>query len=90
MDVSFDLLTDLVGEDLEITAAEDVTGTLRIARATPNEGGTGGTVVLVGPSDPAFGQGTYPIRHAEHGEGVLFIVPVGDDGTQRTYEAVFG
>lgn len=90
MDVTFQLLTDLVGDDLEVTAAAGVAGVLRVARTTPNPQGTGGSVELVAPTNPAFGQGTYPVRHAVHGDGALFIVPIADDGAQRTYEAVFG
>lgn len=90
MDVTFELLADLVGEDLELTAAGGVTGRLRIVSTTPSPHGAGGSVELVAPSEPAFGQGTYPIRHAEHGDGLLFISPIADDATQRTYEAIFG
>lgn len=91
MDVTFDLLAGLVGDELELTAAEGVTASLRVAAADPNPGAhPGGSIELTGPRSPAFDQGTYPVRHDAHGDGLLFIVPVAQDDTTRTYQAVFG
>lgn len=91
MDVTYDRLAALVGDDLEFTAAGGITATLRVAAAEPNPPDVpGGSVELHGPLTPALGQGTYPIRHAEHGSGLLFIVPIAQDEDARTYQAVFG
>lgn len=91
MDVTFDLLAELIGEELQFTAASELTVGLRIAAAEPNpEGAPGGSIDLVGPRSPALDQGTFPIHHATRGNGILFIVPVGESETTRTYQAVFG
>lgn len=91
VDVTFDLLAGMVGEDLEFAAVEGAAISLRIAAVEPNPvGAQGGSIELVGPRRPALTQGTFPIRHPEHGDGVLFIVPIDEDDQTRTYQAVFG
>jgi hypothetical protein len=42
-----------------------------------------------GPLEQPFGQGTYPIGHAQMGQADLFLVPVGREADGMRYEAVF-
>lgn len=50
--------------------------------------GAGGSVELQGASDVPLGQDNYPVRVGDVTDH-LFIVPLADNGTQRTYEAIF-
>jgi hypothetical protein len=44
---------------------------------------------FVGPLQPAFPQQLSALSHPMLGELLLFLVPIGQDVTGRTYEAVF-
>ncbi|MCL4262375.1 MAG: hypothetical protein KJ069_04140 [Anaerolineae bacterium] len=62
-------------------------------RAAP-EGATlrqeGFTLSFRGPTHPALPQRMYNLEHETMGKvEMLFLVPVGEDGHGRTYEAVF-
>ena len=46
-------------------------------------------LVLRGPRDRPFPQGTYPLVHPEHGRLDLFIVPIGPCGDGLGYEITF-
>lgn len=48
------------------------------------------SLVFLGPSDPVFQQGAFPISHPVMGEfGNVFLVAIGQDDDGRYYEAVF-
>ena len=47
------------------------------------------SLILEGPIDTPLDQGTYRYTHPTHGEDAMFLVPIGQDATQRRYEAVF-
>ncbi|HRQ41050.1 MAG TPA: hypothetical protein PLD25_24300 [Chloroflexota bacterium] len=50
----------------------------------------GFTLTFHGPSRPALPQRMYNLEHDTMGKlEMLFLVPVGEDGHGRTYEAVF-
>ncbi len=46
-------------------------------------------LILRGPRSRPFAQGTYPVRHPEHGRLELFVVPVGPDPAGLCYEITF-
>lgn len=47
------------------------------------------SVLFAGPASPWLGQGTYALIHPQLGPLELFIVPLGPQGNQMIYEAVF-
>jgi hypothetical protein len=47
------------------------------------------SLILRGPRNQPFGQGTYPLLHPEHGRLSLFVVPLGPDGAGLGYEITF-
>lgn len=48
------------------------------------------SLVFLGPSDPVFQQGAFPMNHALMGDlGDMFLVAIGQDEDGRYYEAVF-
>jgi len=49
----------------------------------------GFSLLFVGPREPALPQRLYTLSHATLGELPLFLVPISEDATGRTYEAVF-
>ena len=50
----------------------------------------GFTLTFCGPRQPALSQGTYYLEHEVLGKlELMFLVPVGEDGNGRYYEAVF-
>ncbi len=50
----------------------------------------GFTLTFRGPTQPALPQRMYNLEHESMGKlEMLFLVPVGEDGNGRTYEAVF-
>lgn len=59
---------------------------LQVVTAAPC--GAGGSLEFTGPSNLALGQDTYPVRVGTL-DDLLFLVPLSDDGTVRTYQAVF-
>jgi len=50
---------------------------------------SGFSLHFVGPLQPALPQRLYSLTHATLGELALFVVPISEDATGRTYEAVF-
>jgi hypothetical protein len=48
------------------------------------------TVLFRGPAQPLLPQRIYHVEHESVGAMEIFIVPVGQDGSGTTYEAVFG
>lgn len=54
------------------------------------DGRVSGVLTFVGPHDPVLPQATYDVSHPDLGEMPVFVVPVGQDTTTTTYEAVFG
>lgn len=90
MSITFESLAALLGSGTVVqvrTSLGEVP--LAVTSATPNPGGrAGGSLLLSGPPEPALAQGTYPVR-AGADEDLLFVVPVGADGSATTYEAVF-
>lgn len=46
-------------------------------------------LLFLGPTTPRLEQRTYHLEHEEIGSFDLFLVPVGEDGKGRQYEAVF-
>ena len=46
-------------------------------------------LILRGPRERPFAQGTYALRHPGHGRLDLFMVPVGPDGAGLCYEITF-
>lgn len=60
------------------------------------DGAGGGSLIFAGPADLPMAQGTYPVRHEGPnadgllGEGLLFVVPIAQGDTTRSYQAVFG
>ena len=47
------------------------------------------SVILRGPRSRPLAQGTYPLRHPQHGRLDLFVVPVGPDQAGLCYEITF-
>ncbi|MDP2275656.1 MAG: hypothetical protein Q8N23_03395 [Archangium sp.] len=50
---------------------------------------TGFSLHFVGPRLPALPQRLHALNHPALGELLLFLVPISEDSTGRTYEAVF-
>jgi hypothetical protein len=46
-------------------------------------------LLFVGPLTPRLGQGIYRIEHGEIDPLDIFLVPIGEDGSGRQYEAIF-
>jgi hypothetical protein len=42
-----------------------------------------------GPTDPVMPQGTYALEHSSLGTLEIFLVPIGQDASGTTYEAIF-
>jgi hypothetical protein len=89
-----------VGERFEVAAeGGSVTVPMVLAEATegtePGGPGPDGEVrlqfslVFRGPHEPALPQGTFPVAHADLGDLVLFLVPIGRDSDGLRYEAAF-
>lgn len=57
--------------------------------AVERVGGSDDSFALAFHSPEPFGQGTYPVEHAEAGRMALFLVPVAQDAHGVTVEAVF-
>ncbi len=81
--LTFDTLASHRGEAFHLAGVPVV-----LAAATP--AGSGGSVIFEGPLDPPLAQDSYLLAHADLGEGVLFVVPIGQTPQGRTYEAIFG
>lgn len=47
------------------------------------------TLVFSGPRDMPLEQGTFHVEHDQIGRFDLFLVPIGEDQSNRQYEAVF-
>jgi len=47
-------------------------------------------IIRSGPVDRHWPQGTYILNHPEHGELMLFMVPIGPDSEGMRYEISFG
>lgn len=47
------------------------------------------SLLFRGPADRALAQGTWKMAHEALGDLDIFLVPVGQDGSGRYYEAVF-
>lgn len=47
------------------------------------------SLLFTGPVEPPLEQRLYTLHHAVLGELLLFLVPIAQDATARTYEAVF-
>lgn len=83
----------LVGERFALRA--DAVGTLDVALASattlgPRPGGRDPfTLVFSGPREPIAPQATYRFEHAALGSLELFVVPIGQDATSTSYEAIF-
>lgn len=75
---------DCEGEPVDLTLARAE------PRGTSAAGVPAGVLTFVGPREPLLPQSTYPVRHVEAGEFLLFIVPIGQGESTTTYEAVFG
>ena len=88
-----------IGESflIRITDAQTIELTLSTARElTPHTIPTTDMItripfslLFLGPSELGLSQGTYRLEHAQLGIFDLFIVPVGVQGDQMQYEAVF-
>lgn len=48
------------------------------------------SLLFEGPPDPFLPQRMYSLDHAQLGRFELFLVPVGQHGTNFRYEAIFG
>jgi hypothetical protein len=47
------------------------------------------SLLFNGPESPMMPQGTYALAHAQMGEVLLFLVPLGPQNRQMVYQAVF-
>ena len=47
------------------------------------------SLMFAGPGDPFLEQRLYNVSHEKLGEGAIFLVPVAQDASGYTYEAVF-
>lgn len=79
-------LLDTDDHAVEVETAAGIV-VLQLVSAAP--AGAGGSLEFTGPSSLALTQGTYPVRVGEV-DDLVFLVPLADDGTRRTYQAVFG
>lgn len=87
MEPTFDNLAARVGQPFSFaTTGREVT--LTLVEATPHDNHPGGSLMFTGASGSALDQATYEITSADV-SGALFVVPIADDGTTRTYQAVF-
>ncbi len=83
MELTFAALASHEGEIFRLAGVPVV-----LVAATPT--GPGGSILFEGPLDPGLVQDSYPLTHADLGEGVLFVVPIGQTPQSRTYEVIFG
>lgn len=67
-------------ELIEVTARKDVS---REGARVPF------SLVFRGPAEPTLGQGTFLVSHERIGTAAIFLVPISDDDTSRSYEACF-
>ncbi|HTO91281.1 MAG TPA: hypothetical protein VMJ70_09135 [Candidatus Sulfotelmatobacter sp.] len=72
--------------ELKLHAVRDLPGSAN--RASLDREGQF-SVLFHGPRQPAFDQGTFRVDHPAIGTFDLFLVPVGESGDTRHYEAVF-
>jgi len=85
----------LVGTDFRVARGPGRTATVRlvsvrpIAPVGPRPIGEGFSLIFSGGHSQAFGQDSYKIAHPSLGRFEMFLVPVGPDGPDQRYEAVF-
>lgn len=83
-----------VGEGFRLEFTDHPAVELTLVDAAPGpwqrpEGGkTAFRLEFSGPAHPLLGQGTYRMQHPVLGFVDLFLVPLAQDGTSTTYEAV--
>ncbi len=80
-----------VGKTFVVQAAgHNVPLALRACQALPGSKRAGGGFRLEfsGPLGPQLGQGVFAF-HIDHDQFGIFIVPIGETGRSRRYEAVF-
>jgi hypothetical protein len=83
-----------VGRTFRVEFADHPPVDLKLVEAAPGpwqppDGGkTAFRLEFSGPSQPLLGQRTYRLQHPELGAIDLFIVPLEQDETSATYEAV--
>ena len=63
--------------------------TRRDPTAQPTESGRPFSLLFKGPADPQLTQGMHDLGHAEHPFTGIFLVPMGRNDDDFTYEAVF-
>lgn len=83
----------LVGDTFRLEGATDEPLAFTLRSATPAGEWPGGRqpfeLIFVGPPRPILPQATYRLTHARLGAREIFIVPLGQDETGTTYQAVF-
>jgi hypothetical protein len=94
--LEFSSFEPYVGKQLEIVdpATGDVQLTMNLTKARQlpaltEEQPTAFTLFMDGPSSTPLDQGTFMFRIGGFGDVPIFIVPVGQSGDIRTYQAIF-
>ena len=83
----------LVGDTFTLDRAADEPLAWTLASATPAGEWPGGRqpfeLIFAGPPRPILPQAIYRLTHARLGALEIFVVPLGQDETGTTYQAVF-